>query len=138
MISYIADTYVSNRQLDLKTAEKNGEYTTMTARQLLSILRLSQAHARIHFRDEVTTEDVEEALRLVYMSKASIVDTEDSKNKREDVLSSVYAVIREFFVANEVSKVKVEKLEPYVVRKGYTAMQLQVMIRVCGLGIELY
>lgn len=41
-------------------------------------------------------------------------------------------------MANEVSKVKVEKLEPYVVRKGYTAMQLQVMIRVCGLGIELY
>lgn len=103
----------------------------MTARQLLSILRLSQAHARVHFRDEVTTEDVEEALRLVYMSKASIVDTEDSQNKREDVLSSVYAVIREFFVANEISKVKVEKLEPYVVRKGYTAMQLQVIIEVC-------
>ena len=98
----------------------------MTARQLLSTLRLAQAHAKVHMRDEVTTEDVEEALRLVYMSKASIIDTEDSKNKREDVLSSVYAVIREFFVANEVTEVKMEKLEAYVVRKGYSAMQLQV------------
>lgn len=98
----------------------------MTARQLLSTLRLAQAHAKVHFRDVVTTEDIEEALRLVYMSKASIIDTEDSKNKREDVLSSVYAVIREFFVANEITSVKVDKLESYVMRKGYTAMQLQV------------
>lgn len=126
LISYIADSYVCNRQLDLKTAEKNGEYTSMTARQLLSTLRLAQAHAKVHFRDIVTTDDIEEALRLVYMSKASIIDTEDSKNKREDVLSSVYAIIREYFIANEITSVKLDKLEPYVTRKGYSSMQLQV------------
>ena len=126
MISYIADSYVCNRQLDLKTAEKNGEYTSMTARQLLSTLRLAQAHAKVHFRDIVTTDDIEEALRLVYMSKASIIDTEDSKNKREDVLSSVYAIISEYFIANEITSVKLDKLEPYVTRKGYSSMQLQV------------
>ena len=126
LISYIADSYVCNRQLDLKTAEKNGEYTSMTARQLLSTLRLAQAHAKVHFRDVVTTDDIEEALRLIYMSKASIIDTEDSKNKRDDVLSSVYAIIREYFIANEITYVKLDKLEPYVTRKGYSSMQLQV------------
>ena len=62
---YIADTYVNNRQMDVKAAEKNGEFATMTARQLLSILRLAQAHAKLYFRDVVRMEDVDEALRLV-------------------------------------------------------------------------
>lgn len=126
LIPYIADTYVNNRQMDAKTAEKNGELTTMTARQLLSTLRLAQAHAKLHFRDEVTTADVDEALRLVYMSKASVLDTEDSKNRREDVLSAVYAVVREYFVAKGVDTLEVEEVEKYVGRKGFSQIQLEV------------
>ena len=73
---YIADTYATNRQMDSSQAKKNGEFASMTARQLLSILRLAQAHAKLYFRDVVRMEDVDEALRLVYMSKASVLETE--------------------------------------------------------------
>ena len=69
---YIADTYVNNRQMDVKAAEKNGEFATMTARQLLSILRLAQAHAKLYFREEVKMEDVDEALRLVPPKQMSL------------------------------------------------------------------
>ena len=38
---------------------------TSTPRQLESLIRLSEAHARLHFQDEVTRKDVEEAIRLM-------------------------------------------------------------------------
>jgi DNA replication licensing factor MCM7 len=41
----------------------------MTARQLLSILRLSQALARVRLADAITEEDVDEAIRLTASSK---------------------------------------------------------------------
>ena len=48
--------------------------SVMTARQLLSILRLSQALARLRFSRRVELEDVEEAIRLVHMCKASLLE----------------------------------------------------------------
>jgi len=38
---------------------------TATPRQLESLIRLAEAHARLHLRAEVFAEDVEEAIRLV-------------------------------------------------------------------------
>lgn len=126
LIPYIADTYVNNRQIDARTAEKNGELTSMTARQLLATLRLAQAHAKVHWRDEVTAGDVDEALRLVYMSKASVLESEEPSNRREDVLSVVYAVVRELFVGKGVDVMDVGEVERFVMRKGFSQIQLEV------------
>ena len=123
---YIADTYATNRQMDSSQAKKNGEFASMTARQLLSILRLAQAHAKLYFRDVVRMEDVDEALRLVYMSKASVLETAEVKNKRDDVLSAIFAVIRDYFISNGKESVLVSELEKVISRRGYTAMQFQV------------
>ena len=60
------------------------------------------------------------------MSKASVLDTEEVKNKREDVLSAIFAVVRDYFVANTADAVMVEELEKHVNHRGYTAMQFQV------------
>ena len=98
----------------------------MTARQLLSTLRLAQAHAKVHFRKEVTTDDVEEALRLVYMSRASVTEVDEVKNKPEDVLSSIFAIIREYCVSKEFTTLDVDDIQRYVNRKGYTALQFEV------------
>lgn len=46
-------------------ANTNNDQTTMTARQLLSILRLSQALARLRLSKKVENTDVDEAIRLV-------------------------------------------------------------------------
>ena len=90
LIPYIADTYVNSRQIDLKASKQNDELFAMTARQLLSTLRLAQAHAKLYFREKVTADDVEEALRLVYMSKASVVEVEEVKGRPEDIMSSSF------------------------------------------------
>lgn len=62
---YIVEAYVSLRSQGTPTGKqsKNGDQTVMTARQLLSILRLSQALARLRFSDYVAREDVDEAIR---------------------------------------------------------------------------
>ena len=123
---YIAETYATNRQMDSSQAMKNGEFASMTARQLLSILRLAQAHAKLYFRDVVRVEDVDEALRLVYMSKASVLETTEAKGKRDDVLAAIFAVIRDYFIANGKESVMISELEKVLSRRGYTAMQFQV------------
>jgi DNA replication licensing factor MCM7 len=49
-------------------------YTYTTARTLLGILRLGQALARIRFSDEISQADVDEAMRLMHSSKASLYE----------------------------------------------------------------
>lgn len=69
-LSYIVEAYVSLRMQDASTtgnrrSKANADQAVMTPRQLLSILRLSQALARLRFSDVVAQEDVDEAIRLV-------------------------------------------------------------------------
>ena len=46
----------------------------MTARQLLLILFLSQALARLQLVSAVAVEDIDEAIRLTHASKASLFE----------------------------------------------------------------
>lgn len=60
----LADAYVAMRALgdDIRSQERR---ITATTRQLESMIRLSEAHARMRLSPEVTTGDVEEAVRLI-------------------------------------------------------------------------
>lgn len=64
---YIVEAYVGLRSQGVVDGGhqpgRNGDQTVMTARQLLSILRLGQALARLRFSDYVAREDVDEAIR---------------------------------------------------------------------------
>ena len=101
----------------------------MTARQLLSILRLGQALARLRFSDYVAREDVDEAIRLTHMSKASLdLDDARSNGKRkrgEDVISKIFITIRDYATSTNSDEVDLKMCEAMVLRKGYTAEQLQ-------------
>ncbi len=54
--------YVKMRQQGLRGGKK---VITATPRQLESLIRLAEAHARAHLRDVVSGEDVREAIRLI-------------------------------------------------------------------------
>ncbi|GAB1218531.1 hypothetical protein ATERTT37_007790 [Aspergillus terreus] len=60
----LSDAYVNMRKLgdDIRSAERR---ITATTRQLESMIRLSEAHARMRLSPEVTADDVEEAVRLI-------------------------------------------------------------------------
>ncbi len=82
LTEYIVESYVTLRAQDKERAESQHSKSTTTARQLLSILRLAEARARLHFREEVDKEDVDEALNLIKMSVASVMD--DNGKKEQD------------------------------------------------------
>lgn len=130
---YIVEAYVSLRMQDRPGARNNhnskaGDQTAMTARQLLSILRLSQALARLRFSDFVAREDVDEAIRLTHMSKASLSE-ETSENgitqRREDVMSRIFNIIRDYATTSNSSTVELKLAEAMVIRKGFTVQQMQ-------------
>ncbi|KAK4458003.1 putative DNA replication licensing factor [Cladorrhinum samala] len=60
----LVDAYVEMRKLgqDVRAAEKR---ITATTRQLESMIRLSEAHARMRLSETVTRDDVKEAVRLI-------------------------------------------------------------------------
>ena len=117
----------------------------MTARQLLSILRLSQALARLRFSTEVIHQDVDEAIRLVYVSKASLSEQDDvndfgssakpgSTNRGvrssgfSDVTSKIFRLLLEFATDRNVKVLAMSDLEPVVLHKGFTSQQLNACI----------
>ena len=70
----LAARYVELRKVgeDPRSAERR---ITATTRQLESMIRLSEAHARMRFADEVVVADVEEAARLIReAAKSSATD----------------------------------------------------------------
>ncbi|KAJ5770549.1 uncharacterized protein N7511_002600 [Penicillium nucicola] len=62
--SALTEAYVAMRQLgdDIRAQERR---ITATTRQLESMIRLSEAHARMRLSPEVTVGDVEESVRLI-------------------------------------------------------------------------
>lgn len=129
---YIVEAYVSLRMQDRpgrhSKTNKAGDQTAMTARQLLSILRLGQALARLRFSDFVAREDVDEAIRLTHMCKASLSEEAGENGKsgrREDVITRIFNIIRDYSATSNKKTVGLKLAEAMVIRKGFTIQQLQ-------------
>ena len=132
---YIVEAYVGLRMQSAagpnSVKSLNNDQTVMTARQLLSILRLSQSLARLRFSDYVAREDVDEAIRLTHMSKASLFENDNNsggKRSGEDVISRIFNVIRDYATATRQDRVEYSMCEAMVLRKGFTTEQLQTCI----------
>eukprot|EP00743_Colponemidia_sp_Colp-15_P002899 GILK01003138.1.p1 GENE.GILK01003138.1~~GILK01003138.1.p1 ORF type:complete len:762 (+),score=171.51 GILK01003138.1:72-2288(+) len=121
LTDYIVGMYAELRQGESNT-EKSG-YSYTTPRTLLGILRLSQALARLRFGDEVDRSDVDEAMRLMHASKISIVDDEPERRAR-DPKSMIFDIIRDVATKTGKTAVKYMDVEPRVLAKGYSKVQL--------------
>ena len=130
---YVVEAYVSLRQQDTgsKGNKSGSDQTVMTARQLLSILRLSQALARLRFSDFVAREDVDEAIRLTHQSKSSLLDDDNdeanggNKKRGEDVMSRIFHILRDYASVSGKKEVELQLAEAMVLRKGFTTQQLE-------------
>ena len=96
---YVPDSlreYVAAVYAELRAEEAASEipHSYTTARTLLSLLRLSQALARLRFADSVDQSDVDEALRLMKMSKSSLYNDGDGE-RAQDPISQVFSRIRQ-------------------------------------------
>lgn len=130
LVDYIVGAYVSLRMNDL--AQKDTTYTT--PRTLLAVLRLAQALAKIRFSETVSQEDVDEAMRIIDISRSS-VDSHLDKTARSkvdgDPVTRIYALIRDLANSNfsmetdNAKELPMESIRELVRARGFSDEQLQ-------------
>ncbi len=120
---HIVSAYVNMREIEVKDMENAKTYTT--ARTLLAILRLSQALAKLKFAEEVTSSDVDEAIRLMNSSKSSLVEDAGRTAGAVDTMSAIYDIIRSAGAATEATFVSYDDVLQRALRKGYRQEDVQ-------------
>lgn len=130
--NYVVEAYVSLRAQDgsgpaagsnAHRSNSNNDQAAMTARQLLSILRLSQGLARLRLVNEVAIEDIDEAIRLTHASKASLFDDAPSK-PTEDNMSQIFSSLRDYASQMNTDALNYSTVLAVILRKGFTEQQL--------------
>ncbi|KAJ6784851.1 hypothetical protein PWT90_08704 [Aphanocladium album] len=91
---YMIRTYVRMRDQQQRAEKKGKQFTHTTPRTLLGIVRLAQALARLRFSNEVTQDDVDEALRLVEASKDSLNVELGSGRRGLNASSRIYNLVK--------------------------------------------
>ncbi|CAG8498857.1 3653_t:CDS:2 [Ambispora gerdemannii] len=130
---YIVDSYVRLRQNQVEDTARKREFTYTSARTLLAVLRMSQALARIRLSDVVIQNDVDEALRLIDVSKASLNVEREVVDGDTSISTRIYELIREMYnrlPENEgeddsLRQLKIVDIRDRAYAKGFTSDQLQ-------------
>jgi len=125
---YVVRAYVDMRVKDKARAAATGGRSSLTARQLLSILRLSQALARLEMRLDISQQDVDEAIRLVVVSKASVVETDAADGARavdSDVMSRLWSLLRDKAIADRVTHFAMADALHIAAAAGFSPRQLE-------------
>lgn len=88
--------YITGAYVEMRKESRNNKDTTFTsARTLLAILRLSTALARLRLADVVEKEDVNEAMRLMEMSKDSLNPQYEAYGRTTNTIDQVFAIIKD-------------------------------------------
>jgi len=116
LTDHIVSVYVEMR----KEARVNTDSTYTSARTLLGILRLSTALARLRLSNVVERDDVNEAIRLMEMSKESLKPKYESIQRPKSVSDQIFSIIREMVPASGPRVVNYQEAMEKCARKGFT------------------
>ncbi|CAL8332682.1 DNA replication licensing factor MCM7 isoform X1 [Gadus morhua] len=127
LAEYITAAYVEMR----KEARVSKDTTFTSARTLLSILRLSTALARLRNEDVVGKEDVNEAMRLMEMSKDSLQTDKSGTTRTQRPADVIFSLLRELATEGKGGRggsggvVRMADAEQRCVTRGFTPAQFQ-------------
>jgi len=124
MTEWIVGAYIQMRQDCLVDGLYDSRKIVPTPRTLLSILRLSQALARLHFKKKVAHEHVDEALRLMKESKMTAAKDDDHAGERRDVVSRVYDAVIKHMTGRNVDSCRMVDLDSLLTTRGFTTQQI--------------
>ncbi|XP_032611899.1 DNA replication licensing factor MCM7 isoform X1 [Hylobates moloch] len=122
LADYITAAYVEMRRE--AWASKDATYTS--ARTLLAILRLSTALARLRMVDVVEKEDVNEAIRLMEMSKDSLLGDKGQTARTQRPADVIFATVRELVSGGR--SVRFSEAEQRCISRGFTPAQFQAAL----------
>lgn len=129
MSDYMVGAYVRMRQQAKRDEGTKNAFSHTSLRTLLGVLRLSQALARLRFANEVVAEDVDEALRLIEVSKASLYDNDGKGGKDHSPSSKIYHLVRNMkdsgaaAVGDGSDELDLRRVRERVLAKGFTQEQ---------------
>jgi DNA replication licensing factor MCM7 len=131
---YMVGAYVAMRKRQKIDESKKRQFSHVSPRTLLGIVRLSQALARLRFSEEVIREDVDEALRLIEISKASLYN--DGEQGADNTPSSkIYNLIRSMKESGaaavgdgEEGEMSMRRIRERVLARGFTEDNLTMTI----------
>ncbi|KAG5452809.1 DNA replication licensing factor mcm7-A [Clonorchis sinensis] len=127
LADYLVGAYVEMR----KEARVNKEMTYTSARTLLAIMRLSTARARLRAATEVGKSDIDEAMRLMEASRASINTSGsgdmDRAGRPQTYKDAIYHIIRELTSAEDGTTRLADVMERCAAR-GYTPAQVNEVV----------
>ncbi|KAH9952068.1 MCM-domain-containing protein [Amylocystis lapponica] len=93
--NYVVESYVRLRKLAKDEEAQKKSHTYTSPRTLLGVLRLAQALCRLRFSDRVDHADVDEALRLMEVSKESLQEDEDREHDADrSAVSQIYKLVK--------------------------------------------
>lgn len=127
---YMVGAYVRMRQQQKRDEGGKKHFTHTSPRTLLGVLRLSQALARLRFSAEVVSEDVDEALRLVEVSKESLYRDASGQKADQTPTSKIYHLIRAMKESGAAAvgdgsrgELSMKRVRERVIAKGFTEDQ---------------
>ncbi|CAG8526998.1 2143_t:CDS:2 [Racocetra fulgida] len=128
---HMVDTYCDNRQEQKIAEARKKEFTYTSARTLLAVIRLSQALARIRLEDEVKDADIDEALRLLMVSKESLNDPADRDSRTDrSPTSAIYDIIISIFRRSRTNgTLQYLDIKERVIAQAFTEDQLKECIK---------
>ena len=116
LTDHIVSVYVEMR----KEARVSSDATFTSARILLGILRLSTALARLRLSNMVERDDVNEAIRLMEMSKESLKPRYESMQRPKSASDQIFAIVREMAPLDGPRVVNYQEAIEKCARKGFT------------------
>ena len=145
MSEYIVSSYVQQRQQQKQDEADDKNYSYVSPRTLLAVLRLSQALARVRLADVVRQDDIDEALRLMDVSKASLYEHQAGRGGEDQTdTSKIFRIIKEMATGpsrhgrgrsaedyeeedggeEELEELTMTEVRSRVLAKGFTETQL--------------
>lgn len=127
---YITSAYVNLRKQYKIDEDREKQFTYASARTLLGIIRMSQAIARIRLSDIVEDKDVDEALRIIDVSKSSLIDDSQRRGGHQDrtPLTAIFNIVKEM-TYEQGHSLSLNTVRQRVSSRGYSEAQLEEAIR---------
>ncbi|CCE64700.1 hypothetical protein TPHA_0I01960 [Tetrapisispora phaffii CBS 4417] len=128
---YVINAYINLRQDSKREMDSKFSFGQATPRTLLAIIRLSQALAKLRLADTVDVEDIEEALRLIRVSKESLYSEVNGKKDDESPTTKIFTVIKKMALedSKEVKSLSYEAVVKSIRARGFTMLQLNNCIQ---------
>ncbi|XP_065333521.1 DNA replication licensing factor Mcm7 [Cloeon dipterum] len=122
LCDYMVEAYVAIR----RDARNNADMTFTSPRILLGIVRLSTALAKLRLSEEVEKSDIQEALRLMEMSKASLSQQPGQGGRQRSTRDRIFTLVQE--LAGTAKSVQMSDVVDACTNKGFKPTEVHETI----------